>query len=217
MQAMAFLLAQQASARDDRQETAKIERHLEANQARAFREAMEYFEGEDVPVLLSLPPRLTWPEIEREPRTLAVYEPDAAEAVEPETVTDDPHRNSGRSVYRTRQGSAGHAAYLKFVAVLFGAIGVVVATQVEQELRVGAAIAFGTLFLATAFLASRFSSYVCSDRDCAHPLTREQAVCPGCGGMLAPNAEEALERNTAGAIYVDCSECEPELPCPRHA
>ncbi len=217
MQAMAFLLALQASARDDRQETAKIERHLEPNQLRAFREAMEYFEGEDVPALLSLPPRHSWPEIERTPRTLAVYQPGPAEAVEPESVGDDPHRNSSRYVYRTEQGAAGHAAYLKFLAVLFGGIGVVVVTQVEEELRLGAGIAFGILFLATVFLASRFSSYVCSDSDCARPLTKELAVCPGCGGMIAPSAEEALERNTTDAIYVDCSQCEPEMPCPRHA
>ncbi|HEX2060353.1 MAG TPA: hypothetical protein VHK90_06400, partial [Thermoanaerobaculia bacterium] len=102
MQAMAFLLALQASARDDLEETAKIERHLEANQARAFREAMEHFEGEDVLSLLSLPPRTTWPEIERTPHEIAVYHPDEREAIEEERDDDEEQWNRGRYVYRLR-------------------------------------------------------------------------------------------------------------------
>ena len=217
MQAMAFLLALQASARDDLQETAKIERHLEVNQLRAFREALDYFEGEDVLALLSLPPRHTWPEIERVPHAFEPYEPSASEAIEGEVEEDDPRRNSGRYIYRTERGAAGPSSYLKFMAVLVGAIGVIVVTQVEQELRMGAGIIFAIAFAFVVFLSYRYNSYVCSDTDCAHPLSREIAVCPGCGGMIAPNAEEALERNSGDATYVDCSECEPEMPCARHA
>jgi hypothetical protein len=81
--AMAWLLALQATARDDRDEQRAIERHLEPNQKACFRAAMSELANEASWIeALRLPPRDTWPA--RAPLTPAtIVEPDEDEVAEP--------------------------------------------------------------------------------------------------------------------------------------
>ncbi|MEA2570832.1 MAG: hypothetical protein QOI24_2833 [Acidobacteriota bacterium] len=94
--AMAWLLALQATARDDRDEQRAIERHLEPNQKACFRAAMSELANEASWIeALRLPPRDTWPA--RAPLTPAtIVEPDEDEVAEPPSC----ERNRGRTIRR---------------------------------------------------------------------------------------------------------------------
>jgi hypothetical protein len=212
MQAMAFLLALQATARDDREETAKIERHLEPNQARAFREAMEYFAGEDVLALLSLPPRTTWPEIERAPHKYEVLAPDATEAREEEFEQEE-QWNRGRYVYRVPKTPS----FVTIAGIVVMAIGFSAFLQFGNERVVQVLVAWAAAMVMLIALGNHFRTFRCGDPECGGTIPPEANACPECGGSIAPTAEEALERNAAGFDFTDCSSCEPEAPCPRHA
>lgn len=192
MQAMAFLLALQESARDDRQETAKIEKHLEANQARAFREAMEHFEGEDVLAMLSLPPRNTWPEIERTPHKFAVYEPGEDEVTE-EEYEEEEQWNRGQYVYRVRTTPR----WIPLAGIVVSAVAVAALMVTPMGSRGNIAIGWIGAIVALFGLSSRFRTFKCSDAECGEPVAADAPVCTHCGGSIAPSAIEALERNAA--------------------
>ena len=193
MQAMAFLLALQATARDDREETKKIERHLEANQARAFREAMEHFEGEDVLAMLSLPPRRTWPEIERTPHRFEVQQPSDDEAIEDEYEEEDEQWNRGQYVYRVRTTPR----WVPLAGIAVSCVAMAVLVMTPMALRGNVAIGWVAAIVALIVLGQRFRTFKCSDAECGEPVARDAPVCVHCGGSIAPNAIEALERNAA--------------------
>ncbi|HEX7809151.1 MAG TPA: hypothetical protein VF608_10510 [Thermoanaerobaculia bacterium] len=218
LQAMSYLLGLQLAARNRDEEISSIEKQLEPNQRRAVLETLESLEESDVLDLLALPPRESWGEPETEPRRIRLIEPDATTAIEIERPQENPQRNREQYVYRAERDTPRSMRPWKAAVPVFGAlIGIIVLMRgVQGDMR-AIVIVFVVAMIASLFMSQKSKTFVCSDKDCTHPLTMQDTVCPGCAGTIAANAEDALERNAASAEFVECEDCEPEMPCDRHA
>jgi hypothetical protein len=224
--AMSWLLALQAAARGDPGEIKAIARDLEPNQQAQFKDAIEEIERDpswlaELNLPAARPER--WPY-----KPIAVREPDEEEAFEPEEEEEDPQRNAGVTVYRLRKGSVfermlvaiwpGGLAGLLLGMIVFGAL---------ETWKIVASLVAGAV-IGGIWITARTLHYVCSASDCGEQVTREMAVCPGCGGALAGNItesqlrvvrEEELERLASEEYddFEECAQCAPEEPCARHA
>jgi hypothetical protein len=219
--AMAWLLALQAFARGGGEARA-VGDDLEPNQQASFRAAL-YELGRDPSPFDAL--RLQQPPPSPHPYELiAVYEPSMRDIHEPANDQPDVQRNAGVRVHRlikTGPGSLLIGLYLGAVA------GLVIAwlffgfdDRRETFLCVAGGAAIGMIVLRLK------KPLVCSDRECGTTVTRDMAVCPGCGGTLGDVVselqlsrlrEEELERDSATIPFEECDECEPEYPCEKHA
>ncbi|HEX2831449.1 MAG TPA: hypothetical protein VHW00_00450 [Thermoanaerobaculia bacterium] len=220
LQAMSFLLGMQLAARARDEEISAIETQLEPNQRRAVLETIDEFASQDILDLLALPPRETWPEPDIEAHDIALIEPDARMAIEIENPADDPQRNRGQYVYRSERERSGsmqpQGVGFLILALLF--FGVVLAAALGGNMKAAGFLGFfAFLFLLSFVFRKPQREYFCSDTDCRQPLTLEDTVCSACGGTIAENAEDALEHNAAAVEFTECADCEPELPCERHA
>jgi len=219
MQAMSFLLGMQLAARNREDEIDGVLEQLEPNQQRAVRETLEHFETLDIVDLLALPPRDTWPEPDREPHDIRLIEPDEKSAIEIEDVPDNPLRNQGQWVYRDRRDAAIGQTQRWIVGIpLLGMFAIFIAFILKVDNRIlGIALGILAVILVIALIGGSHRIFVCSDTNCRHRLSGSDTICPGCAGHVAANADEALERNSETAEFIDCDDCEAEQPCARHA
>jgi hypothetical protein len=226
LQAMSFLLGLQLAARNRDDEIRAVQKLLEPNQRRAVEETLEVLGATELLEELSLPPRDSWPEAESTPGAIAVYEPGPREAIEP-PVLDRTQRNRGIDVYRTYNVdpmviALGGAIFLFGITIwLLESLTPELARNVKMVVLAVASLAGGTL------AAVRLGKTLCSDPSCRSLLSSaEVAVCPGCGGTVRGKAsprdlrriqEERFEREAAAMEFEDCEDCQPEVPCARHA
>lgn len=224
LQAMAYLLGLQLAARNDRDEIRAIERQLEPNQQRCVIETLKALRHEDLPSLLSLPPRESWPPRRTRPEAITLASPDG-DVLLPEDEDELPW-NHGETVYRIRRHGIA-AAMLGGVLVggIAGALLAIVLMRLDvlDDARLPIAIACVAGALIAAF---HRPTYVCSHDDCRTKLDEHQAICPGCGGTIGGTVrasdlmrlkEENLERQAQQVEFEDCAACAPEEPCARHA
>lgn len=220
LQAMSFLLGMQLAARGRDEEISAIEAQLEPNQRRAVLETIDEFASQDILDLLALPPRETWAEPDTEPHDIALIEPDGRMAIEIVDPADNPQRNRGQYIYRSeRDPSASMRSNGLGLVILFAvSVVIVLAAAINGNMKATAIVGFLAFLLLIAFSSRKpQKEYFCSDGTCIHPLTLHDTICPGCAGTIAENAEDALERNSANVEFTECPDCEPELPCERHA
>jgi hypothetical protein len=225
--AMSWLLALQASARDDRNERAAIRRYLEPNQKGWFDESMDEI-ASDLRYLdaLMLPPRASWPHPVRQPVT--VVEPRPDEVREPPSASErgETTRNAGQTAYRI---DATRPLLRLILGAWFGAMpGLIASTLVgngkSADTMIKAILLIGAVAGAIVALY-RPRAYRCSDTTCRTPVSGDAMVCPACGSSFARSISprewrsvqaEDLERNAASMDFPDCDDCEPEEPCAVH-
>jgi hypothetical protein len=211
------------AARGDRAEAGAVARDLEPNQRAAFHEASEEIERDSSWLdALALP-------AERPERwryeLIAIREPEADEIEEVEEEKPDPRRNAGVTVYRVAKTDIFKTLFMGLWPGLTVGIFVPFVFGIEDR----RAISILTVCCASVSLIwtiLRTWRYACSDRDCETIVTAEMAACPGCGGILGGKISERrlarlryeeLDRKAAEAGYEECDQCQPELPCARHA
>lgn len=227
-QAMSWVLALQASARNRKDELRAIEKCLEPNQRACFRAAIDEIRRapswvED----LSLPGDVS--SNAHVYRLLVVEEPQGEEALElPAVPGPDPNRNTGKSIFRVPQPRNFALAIFAMFAGLFIGIGVGVLLFGE-----GSTEAVGASMLACAFLGFVVGPYLsrrkffCSERDCHAEIASNATLCPACGGTFVRTLKnqrefekirlDQLDRDSASIEYEECEECRPEVPCTKHA
>lgn len=229
--AMSWLLALQASARNDRSELDAIRRYLEPNQRGWFDQSMEEIAADPRYLdALMLPPRETWPRAVRMPVTVVDPRPDEVREAPSARERGETTRNAGQTAYR--MDSTRRALRLTLGAWLGATAGLVAAMVAGANLEmlgsmdtIGALIGGGAVIGAiVALLRSRV--YRCSDISCRELVPRDAIECPHCGGSFARTITprewrevqaEDLERNAAGMDFADCADCQPEVPCAVHA
>ena len=229
--AMSWLLALQASARDDRNERAAIRRCLEPNHKGWFDESMKEIASDPRYLdALILPPRASWPAPMRIPVT--VVEPRPDEVREPPSASErgETTRNAGQTAYRI---ITSRPALRLFIGTCLGAIaGLIAVTAVgaiSESLastnRMMLAIVAACAIAGAIVALSRPRTYRCSDITCRAPVSRDAMACPHCGSSFARTISprqwrdvqvQDLERNAAGMDVDDCADCEPEMPCAEH-
>jgi hypothetical protein len=221
---MAWLLALQAAARGDRDEIKAIARDLEPNQQAQFKDALDEIERDpswlsDLGLPAAHPERWQYTPIE-------VREPDEEEAFEPEEEEEDPQRNAGVTVYRLRKGTI----FERMIVSIWpgGIAGMLVGMIVFGSKDVSKMIASVVIGMVVGgiWITAKTLHYVCSASDCGVKVTKEMAVCPGCGGTLGRKIsesqlrevrEEELERLASEEEFEECDACAPEEPCAKHA
>jgi len=229
-QAMTWLLALQATARDRVKESRTIEKFLEPNQRACFDAAMHEMTIEPSYIHeLGMPAPESWPQPERY-APIAVREPEEDEVDEPpveEEAPLDPQRNAGRTVYRLKVQSV-------FLTLMLGLIpGAVVGALLGALLLNDSSDAVMFTVFTVCILISEVFAWTqmwkarCSDESCKAPLKRGVAVCPGCGGTVGRTvrtprdlrrvSEEELDRRAADSDFEECADCKPEEPCSKHA
>jgi hypothetical protein len=229
--AMSWLLALQASARDDERELSAIRRYLEPSQKGWLDEAMEEIAADPRYLdALMLPPREKWPP--RAARTpVRVVEPrsdEVREAPSPEE-RGETRRNAGQTAYRI-ESSRPSTRY--FVGAWVGGIAGTVVMLVgmntgllhdSKSMLVVMAVAIGVGVLVGAW---RQPLYRCSDVSCQAFVPRDAVVCPSCGSAFARTITarewrgvqaEEIERAAAAIDFPDCADCQPEEPCAVHS
>ncbi|HYM61936.1 MAG TPA: hypothetical protein VEZ11_13715 [Thermoanaerobaculia bacterium] len=229
--AMSWLLALQASARNDRSEREAIRRHLEPNQRGWFDESINEIAADPRHLdSLMLPPRESRPRAAR--KLVTVVEPGSDEIREAPSPVERglTTRHAGQTAYRIDSTSMAIrfflGAWLGAIAGLIAAsiagasFGILEGTRTMQLLVGGGAIAGA----AVALLRPRI--YRCSDISCREIVPKDAMACPHCGSSFASTLTprqwrdvqaEDLERNAAGIEFTECEDCQPEEPCPRHA
>jgi hypothetical protein len=202
---MAWLLALQAAARDDRDEQRAIERHLEPNEKACFRATMgELADDSSWLEALHLLARDTWPaRASLTPAT--IVDPDEDEVAEsPKSEPPSRERNGHRTIPRL----AGTGWFrIGLVGLYSGAaIGAVLAALLFSE-RKGSVI-FAPIVIcmiaSTTWFARRATRFVCGDRSCKEPLKKTMLVSPGCIATVAPTLTRrscACELHLAGGPF----------------
>lgn len=222
-QAMAWLLALQATVRGDREETKAIARDLEPNQQAWFRDALREIESdpswlESLAIPAKRAPR--W-----EYQLIDVIEPDADDVEEPEyDDDDDPKRNEGATVAAVRRGGLVDGL---LATVVPGVLLALIVAMVAENVELGTIFAVvGVAVAGTSIWAvGKTRRYVCGFEDCETEITAGVTTCPGCGATISARVsqkemrrllEEQLDREASSVDFPDCEKCQPEKPCPRH-
>jgi len=230
--AMSWLLALQASARNDKSERAAIRRYLEPNQRGWFDESMDEIAADPRYLdALMLPPRERWPEHAKR-MAVRVVDPPPAEVREAPSPVErgETTRNAGQTAYRIDWTNPAMRFILGACFGLMAAVMVATIIGIYSE-RLNRSKAMllpvGLAAVAGAIVAlSRPRSYRCSDISCRAFVPGDSVVCPHCGSSFARTItprewnglrEQELERNAASMEIPDCADCQPEEPCPVHA
>jgi hypothetical protein len=229
-QAMTWLLALQATARDRAKESRAIEKFLEPNQRACFDAAMHEMTIEPSYIHeLGMPSPESWPPPQRY-APIEVREPDDDEVDEPpieEEAPVDHQRNTGRTVYRLQVQSVFLALFLGlFPGGFVGAFVVLLLLSDASDF-----VMFGTwgafILAGEVFVWRQMWKAQCSDKTCKTFLPRGVAICPGCGGTVGRTVrtlrdlrrvnEEELDRREVDTGFEECADCKPEEPCNKHA
>ncbi|HSP36007.1 MAG TPA: hypothetical protein VLU46_16975 [Thermoanaerobaculia bacterium] len=204
--AMSFVLALQASARNRRDEMRTIEKHLEPNQKACFAEAMRVLLDVDVLQELALPARETWAarsELER----IEVDAPDEDEVAAPEPVVPA-RRNQNRIASAVPQGSKGLMAGFGLVQGILGGLLVCGMLQTTDGL---AALSLVAIAAVVGGIVGSWRSKIAVCSACRAPLGLQRDECRKCGATIA--GAGTLEEHDDD----DCPDCAPEFPCAAHA
>jgi hypothetical protein len=230
--AMSWLLALQASVRDDRNERATIRRYLERNQGGWFDESMEEIAADSRYLdALMLPPRESWPRAVRRPVTVVDPRPDEVREAPSPSERGETTRNAGQTAYRI---DSSRPAIRLFLGAWFGLIAGLIATgialAVAEMLRITntmmISLVAGGAVIGAIVALSRPRSYRCSDISCRALVPRDATVCPHCGSLFARTLTQRewrdvqaqdFERNAARMDFADCADCQPEEPCSVHS
>ncbi len=229
---MSWLLALQASARDDRNERAAIRRYLEPNQKGWFDESMDEIASDPRYLdALMLPPRGSWPRPARIPVT--VVEPRSDEVREPPSPSErgETTRNAGQTAYRIIASRADLRLFIgTWLGASAGMMVVMAAGEISESVvsanRMMLALVAACAVAGAIVALSRPRSYRCSDITCRAHVPRDAMACPHCGSSFARTIsprewrdvqEQELDRNVAGMDFDDCADCEPEDPCAVHS
>jgi hypothetical protein len=208
--AMSFLLALQAFARNRRDEIRAIEKHLEPNQQACFEEAMHVLNDIDVLEELALPPRDSWPtRYELEP--IEIDAPEEEELVEPpQPVETKKHNENEIAFARPRGGGAFSAIVAAFPGFLVGTLIAGILNAENGYLALGLMVVGAIGGAAIAIGYSR--ALVCSA--CAAGLAADSDTCPKCGAKIERHVPDNPE--AAPGDWEECPDCVPEVPCARH-
>ena len=229
--AMSWLLALQASARNDKRELATTRRYLEPNQRGWLDEAMEAI-ADDPRYLaaLLLPSRDSWPS-RADRKAVRVVEPQAEDVREAPSADErgETTRNVGQTAYRIE---SSRISIRLFIGAWLGSIAGLVMTfagmntgflQDAKSFMVVVGVFAG---VGAIMGASRKRAYRCSDVTCRALTTGDSPVCRACGSSFAATItpgrwrklqEQEFERNAAAMDVPDCADCQPEEPCAVHA
>lgn len=196
-QAMAFLLALQACARNlapaDLRYVAGL---LETNQGAWFNKACRWISKEvpDLQARLGLPDPSTWPEAEDvAPMLGPLAHADPTERPAPvRAVKRSPNR--GRPVFRVLRTRA-----LAYGGPMLGLMCVVIPfAAVSSGLPVMALVVGGLVVVIAGISIGRRVPYdFCSDPDCKTILVRDATECPGCKGVVVGTIRHPDERLAA--------------------
>jgi hypothetical protein len=206
---MAFLLAVQMIVRGtDAGEIARIAEQLELTQSSLFRQAIRELSADREALIeqLELPDPESWPApqpLERFLKPIGAGREAEYDDSPPKEVTAKDTRNDGKPVFRVRIPRTGTASTL---GATVGAVPAIVLAS-SGTLEAVWLVVVGALV--GVVLGRRMFRYACSDQQCEADLTRDDAECPRCGGVVRGTigsardrlgAEEELEEGTFRSI-----------------